>query len=117
MTFAEQAFPFVRPLLHALDAEPAHRLTIRALGLAPVGTPPRTPDGLSVDLWGLSFAHPLGLAAGFDKNGEVPDQMLAQGLSFVEVGTVTPRQQEGNPRPRLFRLSEDQAVINRMGFN
>ena len=67
--------------------------------------------------FGLNFQNPLGLAAGFDKNAEVPDAMLAMGFGFVEVGTVTPRPQEGNPRPRLFRLSEDQAVINRMGFN
>jgi dihydroorotate dehydrogenase len=117
MTLAEQAFPLLRPLLHALDAETAHRLTIRALRLAPRNSPPPPPASLALDVLGLSFPHPLGLAAGFDKNGEVPDQMLAHGLSFVEVGTVTPMPQEGNPRPRLFRLREDQAVINRMGFN
>lgn len=117
MTLGRLAFPFARPLLHALDAETAHRLTIKALRLAPSLPPPKLPQALGVTAFGLSFAHPLGLAAGFDKNGEVPDQMLAQGLSFVEVGTVTPKPQEGNPRPRLFRLSEDRAVINRMGFN
>ncbi|MGE0240567.1 MAG: quinone-dependent dihydroorotate dehydrogenase, partial [Parvibaculaceae bacterium] len=117
MTLAERAFPILRPLLHALDAETAHRLTIRALRLAPGVSPPQPPAALAVDVFGLAFAHPLGLAAGFDKNGEVPDEMLAQGLSFVEVGTVTPKPQAGNPRPRLFRLREDQAVINRMGFN
>jgi dihydroorotate dehydrogenase len=117
MTLAERAFPFVRPLLHALDAEAAHRLTLKAMRLAPATVPPRPPSALAVQAFGLNFAHPLGLAAGFDKNGEVPDAMLAQGLSFVEVGTVTPKPQEGNPRPRLFRLSEDEAVINRMGFN
>ncbi|MGE0006486.1 MAG: quinone-dependent dihydroorotate dehydrogenase [Parvibaculaceae bacterium] len=115
---ARQAFALVRPLLHSLDAETAHRLTIGALRLMP-GASPQAPAsaGLAVGVFGLSFAHPLGLAAGFDKNGEVPDPMLAQGLSFVEVGTVTPRPQEGNPRPRLFRLTEDEGVINRMGFN
>ena len=117
MTLARRAFPLLRPLLHGLDAETAHRLTITGLRHMPVTRGPSSPSGLSVDAFGLRFAHPLGLAAGFDKNGEVPDQMLAQGLSFVEVGTVTPRPQEGNPRPRLFRLADDRAVINRMGFN
>ena len=117
MTIAERTFPLLRPLLHALDAETAHRLTVAALQLSPRGSLPQPPACLGVDAFGLHFAHPLGLAAGFDKNGEVPDQMLAQGLSFVEVGTVTPEPQAGNPRPRLFRLSEDGAVINRMGFN
>lgn len=117
MTLAERAFPLLRPLLQALDAETAHRLTIKALRGAPILSPRPAPATLGVDAFGLSFAHPLGLAAGFDKNGEVPDQMLAQGLSFVEVGTVTPKPQEGNPRPRLFRLTQDEAVINRMGFN
>ncbi|WP_119390189.1 quinone-dependent dihydroorotate dehydrogenase [Taklimakanibacter lacteus] len=117
MALARLAFPLLRPLLHALDAESAHRFTIKTLSLAPRHTPPAPPAALAVAAFGLSFAHPLGLAAGFDKNGEVPDPMLAQGLSFVELGTVTPRPQEGNPRPRLFRLAEDEAVINRIGFN
>jgi dihydroorotate dehydrogenase len=117
MTLAERAFPLFNPLLQALDAETAHRLTIAALRVAPLAAPPQPDTSLRVDAFGLQFDHPLGLAAGFDKNGEVPDQMLAQGLSFVEVGTVTPRAQDGNPRPRLFRLREDEAVINRMGFN
>jgi dihydroorotate dehydrogenase len=117
MTLAERAFPLLRPVLQAIDAETAHRLTVAALRLAPQSPTREPPASLGVDALGLHFAHPLGLAAGFDKNGEVPDQMLAQGLSFVEVGTVTPEPQEGNPRPRLFRLAEDEAVINRMGFN
>ena len=117
MTLAHRAFPLLRPLLHALDAETAHRLTIGALRLAPIKAPPQPPARLAVKAFGLDFAHPLGLAAGFDKNGEVPDQMLALGFSFVEVGTVTPMPQAGNPRPRLYRLSEEEAVINRMGFN
>jgi dihydroorotate dehydrogenase len=117
MRLAERAFPFFRPLLQALDAETAHRLTVAAMRLAPQNPSPQPPASLGVDAFGLHFAHPLGLAAGFDKNGEVPDPMLAQGLSFVEVGTVTPEPQEGNLRPRLFRLTEDEAVINRMGFN
>jgi dihydroorotate dehydrogenase len=117
MTLARHAFPLLRPLLHALDAETAHRLTIRVLSIAPAMAPRTPAAALAVKAFGLNFAHPLGLAAGFDKNGEVPDQMLALGFSFVEVGTVTPRPQAGNPRPRLYRLSEDEAVINRMGFN
>jgi dihydroorotate dehydrogenase len=117
MTLAERTFPFLRPLLQAIDAETAHRLTVAAIRLAPRSPPPHPPASLAVDAFGFHFAHPLGLAAGFDKNGELPDQMLAQGLSFVEVGTVTPLPQDGNPRPRLFRLAEDEAVINRMGFN
>ncbi len=117
MTLARLAFPILRPLLHALDAETAHRFTIKTLALAPGGRPSAPGAGLAIEAFGLAFGHPLGLAAGFDKNGEVADPMLAQGFSFVELGTVTPRPQQGNPRPRLFRLSEDEAVINRMGFN
>jgi dihydroorotate dehydrogenase len=107
-----------RPLLHALEAETAHRVTIAGLrlGLGPRWTPPDEPL-LRQRLWGLEFRTPLGLAAGFDKNAEVPGAMAALGFGFVEVGTVTPRPQAGNPRPRLFRLAADEAVINRMGFN
>jgi len=106
------------PLLRSLDPETAHRLTVLALKW---GIHPRSVGGddarLAVDVFGLRFPNPLGLAAGFDKNGEVPDAMLAIGLGFTEVGTVTPLAQAGNPRPRLFRLPGDHAVINRMGFN
>ncbi len=111
-------FSLARPLLHALEAETAHGLTIAALksGLAPRVTVPRD-KRLHVSCFGLDFPNPLGLAAGFDKNAEVPDAMLAQGFGFVEIGSVTPRPQAGNDRPRLFRLAEDKAVINRMGFN
>ena len=106
------------PFLRSLDPETAHRLTILGLkwGLRPdveLSGDPR----LAVHVLGLDFPNPLGLAAGFDKNAEVPDAMLAMGLGFVEVGTVTPLPQAGNPRPRLFRLPGDHAVINRMGFN
>ncbi len=106
------------PMLRALDAETAHNLTIRALaaGINPFRDRYDDP-ALAVDALGLRFANPLGIAAGFDKNAEVPDEMLAMGLGFAEVGTVTPLAQAGNPKPRLFRLEEDQAVINRMGFN
>jgi len=119
MSLMQIAFPLVRPLLHRLDAETAHRLTIALLrALPPRAAPAQESDGrLKVTAFGLQFPNPLGLAAGFDKNAEVADAMLAAGFGFVEVGTVTPRPQEGNPRPRLFRLAADQAVINRMGFN
>lgn len=103
--------------LRLLDAEDAHRLTIRLLSL---GLGPRARNGgadLATQLCGLNLPNAIGLAAGFDKNAEVPDAMLATGFGFVECGTVTPLPQAGNPRPRLFRLTEDKAVINRMGFN
>ncbi len=106
------------PLLRLLDPERAHGLALTALkaGLVPRPAAQEMPI-LSQSLWGLKFSNPLGLAAGFDKNGEVVRPMLRQGFGFVEVGSVTPRAQDGNPRPRLFRLTEDRAVINRMGFN
>ncbi|MBN9530044.1 MAG: quinone-dependent dihydroorotate dehydrogenase [Alphaproteobacteria bacterium] len=104
--------------LHLIDPETAHRLTIRALAL---GCGPRAAGGddpvLATELFGHKVPNPIGLAAGFDKNAEVPDEMLAAGFGLVEVGSVTPLPQAGNPRPRLFRLAEDAAVINRMGFN
>jgi len=110
-------YPLVRPLAFALDAERAHRLTIRALKLLPAGLPAEPDPMLAVRVAGLDFPNPVGLAAGFDKDAEVWRQMLGFGFGFVEVGTLTPRPQAGNPRPRLFRLAEDRAVINRMGFN
>ena len=106
-----------RPILAQLDAETAHRLTIRALAALPLTTPPQSDPKLRVEAFGLRFPNPIGLAAGFDKNAEVPDAMLGFGFGFVEVGTLTPRPQEGNPRPRIFRLPADQGVINRLGFN
>ena len=117
MSLASLAFPVARPLLHSLDAETAHGLTIRALSALPMGGAPAADPNLAVEACGLRFPNPLGLAAGFDKNAQVPDAMLALGFGFTEIGTVTPRPQDGNPRPRLFRLAEDRAVINRMGFN
>lgn len=117
MNLAAMAFPLARPLLHALDAETAHRLTIAALTHIPNRDAAASDPRLAVEAFGLRFPNPLGLAAGFDKNAEVADAMLGLGFGFVEVGTLTPRPQEGNPRPRLFRLPEDRAVINRMGFN
>jgi len=110
-------YPLIRPLTFALDAETAHRMTIAALKLLPSRRSPDFPKSLETKVAGLIFPSPVGLAAGFDKDAEVPGQMLALGFGFVEVGTLTPRPQEGNPRPRLFRLAEDRAVINRLGFN
>lgn len=104
------------PALFLLDPERAHRLTISALKMAPP-LPPPFPGALATEVAGIRFANPVGLAAGFDKDGEVPDAMLGLGFGFVEVGSITPKAQAGNPKPRLFRLAEDRAVINRMGFN
>ena len=104
--------------LRLLDAEDAHRLTLRALkaGLGPAASRRADPI-LATRLAGLDLPNPIGLAAGFDKNAEAPGALLRAGFGFVECGTTTPRPQPGNPRPRLFRLTEDRAVINRMGFN
>ncbi len=106
-------------LLRQLPAETAHQMTLALAGAVSPLLPSPTPDDarLGVQALGLSFPNPIGLAAGFDKDAAVPDDMAKFGFGFVECGTVTPRPQSGNPRPRLFRLSEDQAVINRMGFN
>ncbi|MEY4965198.1 MAG: hypothetical protein RL274_781 [Pseudomonadota bacterium] len=106
-------------LLRQLPAEPAHQATLALAGaICPLLPAPKPDDArLAVKAFGLSFPNAIGLAAGFDKNADVPDAMAKFGFGFVECGTVTPRPQAGNPRPRLFRLSEDQAVINRMGFN
>jgi dihydroorotate dehydrogenase len=106
------------PLLRRLDPERAHRLSLAALrlGLAGHARVPDDPD-LAVDVLGLRFPNPIGLAAGFDKDAEAVLPLMRLGFGFVEAGTVTPRPQPGNPRPRLFRLEEDRAVINRMGFN
>src|SRR5262245_23348190 len=106
-----------RPLLSLLDAEDAHRLAIRALKIPPFVKLAADDPRLAVRAFGLNFPSPIGMAAGFDKNAEVPDALLALGFGFVEVGTVTPVPQAGNPRPRLFRLPRDEAVINRLGFN
>ena len=107
----------VRPLLHALDPEDAHALTLKLLKFAPVLPGARDDPRLAVRAFGLNFPNPVGMAAGFDKNAEVPDVLLRLGFGFVEVGTITPRPQPGNPRPRLFRLDADGGVINRLGFN
>ena len=106
-----------RPLLRALDPEDAHGLAIKALKFAPRRRPPADDSRLAVRAFGLNFPNPVGVAAGFDKHAEVPDALLGLGFGFVEIGTVTPLPQAGNPRPRVFRLDADQAVINRLGFN
>lgn len=105
-------------LLFGFDPEAAHGLSIAALrcGL-PVGGRPVRDDRLKVSLCGIDFPNPLGMAAGYDKNAEVPDALLGLGFGFAEVGTVTPLPQAGNPKPRIFRLTADEAVINRLGFN
>ncbi|CCD89899.1 dihydro-orotate oxidase, FMN-linked (UMP biosynthesis) [Bradyrhizobium sp. ORS 285] len=105
------------PLLRWLDAEDAHRLAIQGLKLLPAVKPRPDDAKLAVRAFGLNFPNPVGMAAGFDKNAEVPDALLRLGFGFVEIGSVTPLPQSGNPRPRLFRLERDEAVINRMGFN
>ncbi|MCW2367697.1 MULTISPECIES: quinone-dependent dihydroorotate dehydrogenase [unclassified Sphingobium] len=106
----------LRPLLFALDAERAHGLALAALRL-PLPSAPKPDPVLAQRLFGLDFASPVGLAAGFDKNGEVIDRVGALGFGFGELGTLTPRPQVGNPRPRIFRLVEDGGIINRLGFN
>ena len=111
-------WPLLRPLVFTRDAENAHGMAIKALKASAI--PPRRvrPDPrLSVSAAGLLFTNPLGMAAGFDKNAEVPDALIRQGFGFAEVGTLTPLAQAGNPRPRVFRLVEDEALINRLGFN
>ena len=111
-------YSLIRPLVFALDPETAHRTSLSLLGALPFR--PRTAEVdpvLSSRVAGLAFPNPVGLAAGFDKDALAPDRMLGFGFGFVEVGTLTPLPQSGNARPRLFRLVEDRAVVNRMGFN
>ena len=111
-------YRLARPALAFVDPERAHRLAIRALAAGVVPGDRATDDPiLACRLWGRDLPNPIGLAAGFDKHAEAPDALLALGFGHVEIGTVTPRPQFGNPKPRLFRLSPDEAVINRSGFN
>ncbi|MBI1965308.1 MAG: quinone-dependent dihydroorotate dehydrogenase [Betaproteobacteria bacterium] len=115
------SYALLRPLLFALEAETAHRFTLDALrGLARIGLPPSpgpAPKACARKVMGIDFPNPVGLAAGLDKNGEYIDALARLGFGFLEVGTVTPRPQPGNPRPRLFRIPAARAVINRLGFN
>ncbi|MGZ5043866.1 MAG: quinone-dependent dihydroorotate dehydrogenase [Methylobacter sp.] len=114
-------YPLLRPLLFSLDPETAHEVTLKLLntayvsGLSKLVYPEIGPKPVKV--MGLDFKNPVGLAAGLDKNGDYINALAALGFGFVEIGTVTPRPQPGNPKPRLFRLPEHQAIINRMGFN
>ncbi|MBC8083815.1 MAG: quinone-dependent dihydroorotate dehydrogenase, partial [Hymenobacter sp.] len=117
---------FLKPLFFQLDAERAHHLVFdnlkrahRLPGTAALlrGLYDFQQPGLAREVFGLRFRNPVGLAAGFDKNAELTDELAALGFGFVEIGTVTPRPQPGNPPPRLFRLPQDEALVNRMGFN
>ena len=110
-------YSLLRPLLFRFDAERAHTLALTALKLPAFARTPASPTCLATRVAGIDFANPVGMAAGFDKDGEVPGALLALGFGFAEVGSITPLPQAGNPKPRLFRLAEDRAVINRMGFN
>lgn len=110
-------YPLLRPLVFRLEAERAHLLSLSALEMAPKRKASAFDPRLAMEVAGLRFPSPVGLAAGYDKDARVPDAMLGLGFGFVEVGTLTPKPQQGNPQPRLFRLVEDRAVINRMGFN
>lgn len=112
-------YQFLKPIIFKLNPEFAHGLSILALKLNPYKTTAENlrHKNLATNVFGLDFPNPVGLAAGYDKDGEVPNQLLTLGFGFVEVGTLTPQPQSGNPKPRLFRLPADKAVINRMGFN
>ncbi len=115
-------YPFLKSLLFTLDAEKAHHLSLSSLRLAEqskilAALAPKMPPAKPVECMGLTFQHPVGLAAGLDKEGNTIDAFGRLGFSFIEIGTITPRPQPGNPKPRLFRLPEHQALINRMGFN
>lgn len=116
-TLADTLFALARPVVHATDAEAAHSLTIAALERLPRARCAVTSPVLATTLAGIDFPNPVGLAPGFDKDARVSAQMPHFGFGFVEVGTLTPLPQDGNPRPRVFRLTKDRAVINRLGFN
>jgi len=110
-------FSVARPVLHAMDAEFVHHLSIKSLKMLPKGKIEPDDPRLAVEAFGVRFPNPIGLAAGFDKQAEVIDQLFGWGFGFVEIGGVVPLAQSGNPKPRLFRLKLDEALINRMGFN
>jgi dihydroorotate dehydrogenase len=110
-------WPLLRSVLGGVDPERAHDMTISALESVPMRAAPPDDPQLAVEAFGLRFPNPVGLAAGFDKDGRVPDPLLRMGFGFVEVGSITPKAQPGNPKPRIFRLPEAKGVINRLGFN
>ena len=112
-------YDLIRPILFSLEPELAHSLTLKGLrwGSSMLSSANQDDSRLAVEALGLNFSNPLGMAAGFDKNGDVPDALLKLGFGFTEIGTVTPRPQIGNPKPRIFRLIKEQALINRLGFN
>ena len=110
-------YNLAKPFIFKLEAERAHGLTIGGLKAVPMGPAPKSDPVLATSVAGLDFVNPIGMAPGFDKNGEVPDALIRMGFGFAEVGTLTPLPQAGNPKPRIFRLVEDKAVINRLGFN
>ena len=110
-------YRLLRPAVFQFNAERAHELAIASLKLMPTGKPPSSDPRLASTVAGLRFPNPVGMAAGFDKNAEIPDALLRLGFGFAEVGSITPLPQPGNPRPRIFRLPHDRAIINRLGFN
>ncbi len=110
-------YRLIRPALFLLDPERAHGAALTALKALPLGGSEKADGPLATTVAGIRFPNPLGMAAGFDKDGEIPDALLGLGFGFAEVGSITPLPQTGNPKPRLFRLEADRAVINRMGFN
>ncbi len=110
-------YSLLRPALFRLDPERAHRLALACLKVMPFGYGISADGPLTIEVAGIVFPNPLGIAAGFDKDAAAPDALLGLGFGFAEAGSITPLPQQGNPKPRLFRLTEDRAVINRMGFN
>lgn len=117
MNLLDLGWAAARPLLHRVDPERAHDLTLKMLEYAPLPTSASDDPGLAIEAFGLRFPNPIGLAAGFDKNGVLAHKVHALGFGFAEIGTLTPWPQAGNAKPRLFRLPREQAVINRFGFN
>jgi dihydroorotate dehydrogenase len=117
VTLISALWPLIRRAVHLLDAERAHEKTLSVLARLPLRRPPAFDPRLRVNAFGLEFPNPIGLAAGFDKDARAPDAMLGFGFGFVEIGSITPLAQPGNPKPRLFRLTADRAVVNRLGFN
>ena len=111
------AFALARPFLRMMSPEGAHDLTLKALATLPLPAAPADDPALAVEAFGLRFPNPVGIAAGFDKNAVAVEGLFRLGFGFVEVGSLTPQAQEGNPQPRLFRLPRDRGVINRFGFN